>query len=143
MGGYWRGAVALWAIVDAAMALDHGVLQGCCWRAGGIIGVCSVGGYVEVIADIGCRGHVVAIGAILDALDAVEEVAGKGLGRGIGGGRVGVVSVVGLRVASGGVQRGDANARAKRLAARDVGGRGQRRFALDGNLLGRGAWWRR
>lgn len=68
------------------MALDHGVLQGRCWRTERVVGVCSVGGYVEVIADIGRRGHVVAIGAILDALDAVEEAVGKGLGRGVGGG---------------------------------------------------------
>lgn len=56
---------------------------------------------------------------------------------------MGVVSVVGLRVAPGGVQRGDANARSKRLATRDVGGRCQRRLALDGNLLRRGGAWRR
>ena len=86
---------------DAAVILDHGVLQGRCWRAWRVVHLGPLGGYVEIVsAARGLRNVVAVVGAILHALHAFQKAAGETLRGAIGVGRVVVVSVVGLRVAS-------------------------------------------
>lgn len=83
------------------MILHHGVLQGRCWWAWRVVHLGPLGGYVEIVSAAGGLRKVVGVvGAILHALHAFQEAAGEGVCRGIGVGRVVVVSVVGLRVGS-------------------------------------------
>lgn len=112
MWGYGGRAIAFGPVIDAAVVLDHGVLQRCGWRPRRVVDLRSFGRYIEVVATAGRRGRVEAVvRAILHALDAFEEAARKALGGRVGVGRVVVVAVVGLGVASRCVQWRDAYTR--------------------------------
>jgi len=114
MWGYGGRAIAFGPVIDAAVILDHGVLQRGGWRSRRVVDLGSLGRYVEVVATAGRRGRVEAVvGAILHALDALEEAAGEALGGRVGVGGVVVVAVVWLGVASRGVQRRDADTRSE------------------------------
>jgi hypothetical protein len=114
MWGYRGRAIAFGPVVDAAMILDHWILESCGGWPRRVVDLRSLGGYVEMIATAGRRGHVEAVvGAILHALHALEEAAGEALGWSVGIGRVVVVPVVGLGVAPRGVQWGYAYTRSE------------------------------